>query len=269
MRPESGPVGAARRGTDSARRNAGSRASAARTGVASSRSRFAARAAGARRRPWRLTAWVAALLLIVVALAWVVEGSPLLVVRTVRVHGVPADASAAILRLADVPMGRPLARVDTDAIRGRVLSSGRLDGVTVDRAWPGTVVITARPRVPVLAVKNSKGQVEVVDRTGFAYATVTAAPEGVPVVSAVQDPPSQDALAAGIAVLEALTPQERGRVSRVTISSASDVTLEVGGRTVLWGGAEDSDLKARVLGVLLTQKGSTINVSAPRSPVIS
>lgn len=199
---------------------------------------------------------------------WLVQFSPVLVARSVRVEGVPPGAVAEIMRRAAVPIGTPMARVDTTAIADRVIATATLAEVSVGRSWPSTILIMASPRVPVLAVKNPQGQVQVVDSEGVAYATVSAPPKGVPLINTVENPPSRDALRAGITVLRALSPSQRGRVTNVTVSGANMVTLKLGAVTVVWGGASEPELKVRVLTALLGHKGfATIDVSAPRTPV--
>lgn len=237
-------------------------------GLASSRARFAARAAQVRRRPWLLAAVLAGALAVLAGGVWLVQFSPVLVARSVRVEGVPPGAVTNIMRRAAVPMGTPLARVDTAAIAWRVISTATLAEVTVSRSWPSTIVISASPRVPVLAVKNPQGQVQVVDSQGVAYATVSAPPKGVPLINTVENPPSKDSLRAGITVLEALSSGQRGRVTNVTVSGANMVTLKLGAVTLVWGGASEPALKVKVMTALLRQKGvGTIDVSAPRTPV--
>jgi cell division protein FtsQ len=212
--------------------------------------------------------WLTGLLGLLAGGLWLVQLSPVLAARSVRVEGVPTRGVADITRRADVPMGTPLARVDTDAIARRVIASGTLAEVTVTRSWPSTVVIFASPRVPVVAVKNPQGQVKVVDSEAVAYATVTAPPKDVPLIDTVEDPPDKDSLLAGIAVLRALSGRQRGRVTNVTVSGANMVTLQLGSVTVLWGGASEPDLKVKVMSALMRQKGvRTIDVSAPRTPV--
>ena len=237
-------------------------------GVASSRARFALRAAQVRRRPWLVMAWLAALLSLVAGGVWVVEFSPVLAARSVRVEGVPKAAVGDITRRADVVMGTPLARVDTAAVTRRVIASATLAEVTVSRSWPSTIVISASPRVPVLAVKNPQGQVQVVDSQGVAYATVRQSPKGVPLINTVEDPPSKDSLRAGIAVLQALSADQRTLVSNVTVSGANLVTLKLRTVTVVWGGASEPELKVKVMTALLRLKDvRMIDVSAPRTPV--
>jgi cell division protein FtsQ len=253
----------------SRRRRRGRGSSARRPfGLASSRARFAVRAAAVRRRPWLVAAWLAGALALVAGGLWLVELSPVLAARSVRVEGVPTGAVTDITRRADVPIGTPLARVDTSEIARRVIASATLAEVTVSRSWPSTIVISASPRVPVLAVKNLQGQVQVVDAQGVAYATVNATPKGVPLINTVESPPSKDSLRAGIAVLQALSSSQRTRVSNVTVSGANLVTLKLRAVTVVWGGASEPELKVKVMTALLRQPGvHTIDVSAPRTPV--
>lgn len=248
----------------------GGRGSAARRplGVSSSRGRFAARAARVRRRPWLLVAWLAGALALLMGGVWLVELSPVLVARSVRVEGVSPAIAATISSRAAVPIGTPLARVDTAAIADRVLAAGTLAEVTVSRSWPSTIVITASPRVPVLAVKNPQGQLQVVDAQGVAYATVSAPPKGVPLINSEENPPSKDSMRAGITVLQALSTDQRRRVTNVTVSGANMVTLRLGAVTVVWGGASEPELKVKVMTALLRQnRTGTIDVSAPRTPV--
>jgi len=172
------------------------------------------------------------------------------------------------MRRAAVPLGTPMARVDTAAIADRVIATATLAEVSVGLSWPSTIVITASPRVPVLAVRNPQGQVQVVDSQGVAYATVSAPPKGVPLIDTVENPPSKDTLRAGITVLRALSSSQRGRVTNVIVSGANMVTLKLGAVTVVWGGASEPELKVRVLTALLRHKGfGTIDVSAPSTPV--
>ena len=176
--------------------------------------------------------------------------------------------SATIRSVAAVPMGTPLARVDTAAIARRVIATGTLAEVVVSRSWPSTIVIRANPRVPVVVVKNPQGELQVVDARGDAYATVSAPPKGVPLISTGESPPSKESMRAAITVLQALSTVQRGRVTNVTVSGANMVTLRLGAVTVAWGGASEPELKVKVLTALLKQKGvGTIDVSAPRTPI--
>jgi hypothetical protein len=55
----------------------------------------------------------------------------------------------------------------------------------------------------------------------------------------------------------------------VTVLGPNMVTLRLGGVKVVWGGASEPELKVKVMTALLKQKDvETIDVSAPRTPVI-
>ena len=234
----------------------GGRGTAARRslGLSSSRARFAARATRVRRRPWLLVTWLAGVIALLLAGVWLVQFSPVLSARSVRVEGVSPGVATTITARADVLMGTPLARVDTAAIARRVMTMGTLAEVTVSRSWPSTVVIAASPRLPVLVVKNSKGELQVVDAQGVAYASVSAPPKGVPLISTAENPPSKDSM--------------RAAITNVSVSGANMVTLRLDAVTVTWGGASEPELKVKVMAALLRQKGvRTIDVSAPRTPV--
>jgi cell division protein FtsQ len=216
-----------------------------------------------------LSASLVTVLALVAGGVWLVELSPVLVARSVRVEGVPARDVPGIVRLAAVPLGTPLAKVDTSPIARRVITSASLAEVTVSRSWPSTIVIKPTRRVPVLAVQNSQGQVQVVDLKGVAYATVSSPPKGVPLINTVEDPSSLESMRAAMAVLRALSSRQRGEVTKVTVLGPNMVTLMLGRVKVVWGGASEPELKVKVMTALLRQKGvDTIDVSAPRTPVI-
>jgi cell division protein FtsQ len=239
-----------------------------RTGLASSRARFQVRAQEVRRRPWRVAGYAAVALVVVGALVWAVGFSPLLAVRKVEVVGVPEAQVAAITRLAQVPIGEPLARVDRAAVAARVAELATLADVSIERSWPSTLVIHAEPRVPFLVVQNPQGQLQVVDETGVAYAQVSSPPRGVPVVYAASAAAlSRDALAAAVSVVKVLPADLQRRVAKVTVSSANLVTLRIGRTDVVWGGIDAPERKLAIMTALLKGSPRTIDVSAPDTPV--
>jgi cell division protein FtsQ len=239
-----------------------------RTGLASSRARFQRRAQDVRQRPLRLLGYAAVVVVVLLALGWVVGFSPLLAVRTVEVVGVPDSEVAAIKALAKVPLGRPLARVDDDAVAARVAERATLADVSIERSWPSTLVIHASPRQPFLVVKNPQGQLQVVDATGVAYAQVSTAPRGVPTVNAASSAAlSRDALAAAVSVVQVLPAAMQKRVTNVTVSSANLVTLRIGRTSVVWGGVGAPERKLAIMTALLKGNPKLVDVSAPSTPV--
>jgi cell division protein FtsQ len=144
--------------------------------------------------------------------------------------------------------------------------------VSVSRSLPDTVVIEVTPRVAVLAVRNPQGQVDVVDRDGFAFRTVDAAPDGVPLVSSGAAQVTKAGVTAAVQALRSLDPALRADVSGVSVSAADQVSFTVTAKgerskTVVWGGAGDGERKAQLVKILLREPGSTIDVSVPASPV--
>ena len=247
------------------------RGRAADTGLASARARFERRALAARRRPRLIAGTVAAVVILVGVLVWLGWFSTLVAVRQVDVRGVPAAQAAKIRTAAAVPMGVPLMRVNTAEIRERLERDRTLRDVTVSRELPGTIVVTGTPRVAVLAVRNLKGQVEVVDAEGVVFRTVSSAPKGVPLVTAGSELVTASGLRAALQALAALSPGLRSEVSGVTVTAADHVTFTLnvksGRRTVVWGGLGDAPTKARLVEILAKEPGNTIDVSVPESPV--
>ncbi|GAB3874856.1 hypothetical protein GCM10028802_10270 [Terrabacter terrigena] len=241
------------------------------TGLASSRTRFERRAAAARRRPRLVAGLLVGVVLVAGLVAWLGWFSSALTASKVEVTGVGAGAAAQVRSVAGVPLGGPLMRVDTDAVARRLVAGKAWSGVSVSRSLPDTILIDVTPRVAVLAVRNPRGQVDVVDRDGFAFRTVAAAPAGVPLVSSGSAQVTKAGVTAALQALGSLEAALRADVSGVSVSSADQVsfTVQSGDRrkTVVWGGAGDGQRKAKLVKILMGQPGSTIDVSVPSSPV--
>jgi cell division protein FtsQ len=230
---------------------------------------------GGRRRPGRrvLVGGGAVLVLLAVAV-WVVGFSSLLGVRSLAVRGVSTADPAAIRAAAAVPPGTPLFRVDTAAVARRVERVPAVASASVHVSYPSTVVITVVERVAVGYVRQGGpgGPVELVDATGTAFRQVTAPPAGLPKVDLGAGDP-RAATAAASTVAGALTPAERAAVDTVRVDAGSGGAPAVSlgltdGRRVLWGGAERSVEKARLLAPLLGQPGKSIDLSDPDLVVV-
>jgi cell division protein FtsQ len=242
------------------------------TGLASSRTRFERRAAAARRRPRLVAGVLVAVLLVVGLVAWLGWFSSVLTASRVEVHGVSPAAAGQVRAVAQVPLGGPLMRVDTDAVTARLLAGRSWRRQAVGRSLNQTVVDTVTPRVAVLAVRNPRGEVDVVDRDGFTFRTVGSAPAGVPLVSSGAAQVTKAGVDAALAALGSLAPDLRADVSGISVSAADQVSFTVKAKgekrkTVVWGGADNGPRKAELVKILLTQPGATIDVSVPSSPV--
>lgn len=217
----------------------------------------------ARRRPgpvpWRLIGLACAA---VAFLAWIVLGSPVLAVRHVRVHGLVMLEELRVVEAAGVTIGTPLARVDADAIAGRVAALAPVAAVEVSRGWPATLHIDVRERVPVGAVKRDN-QFHLFDDQGVIFRAVASPPAGVVQVE-IRSGDQERLVKASLKVIQALTPQLRSELVTLTLDGPAGIALALRrDRMVTWGDAEDSDLKAKVATALLAQKGKKFDVSVP------
>ncbi|MFJ6213969.1 cell division protein FtsQ/DivIB [Streptomyces sp. NPDC092296] len=207
---------------------------------------------------------------------WLVFLSSVLDVRTVAVTGTEKLTADQVVAAARVHPGGPLARVDTGAVRGRVVKGlRRVAKVEVWRGWPHTVRIKVTERHPVAAVRESGGYTQV-DAAGVRFATEATAPAGVPVVElkptqAARDAlavfPQRELIAAAVQVAGDLPPTVAKRVRFIEVHSYDDIQLRLDGdRTVLWGSSERGPRKAKVLAALLTRQARSYDVSAPEAP---
>ena len=199
---------------------------------------------------------------------WLLWFSPYVVVRDVHVEGVGGDEAAAVENVAKVPLGQPMMQVDTGAITDRVRGRLTVAEARTSRSWPATITITVRPRTPALVLKNSQGQLEVVDATGVAYDQVGAPPAGVPLVTASSDAgSSKDALKAALSLIRALPADLADQITTISVSSANLVTFKLGEVDVVWGGADQPTRKVAILRALLKTGPTAIDVSAPDTTV--
>ena len=236
--------------------------------ASSSAARFRERELANRRRPWRRAFAVLVAVTVVAVLVWVLGWSSILGVSKVEVSGATGAEASAVAELVDVPIGTPLARVDTDAAAARVRERITVAEVSVRRAWPSTLAVDIVLRTPAIVVRNPQGQLEVVDAEGVSFGVVKAAPKGVPVVTAVgAKGATREALQSALALLNALPSDLSSQVSGITVSSANLVTFTLGKRTVVWGSGADSERKVAILTALLPTKAKVIDVSAPETPV--
>lgn len=203
----------------------------------------------------------------VLVMAWVVILSPLVGVREVAVAGVSGEARDTVAKIGAQARGIPLVKVDTDRIADEVVRLGTVSTVDVERHWPSTLVIRVKPREAIFSMPNPQGGVQIFDAEGVPFWTLDAAPSGVaPVTLADSEDPAQRRAAA--VVVRALSAGQRARVKEVRVDSPERIQVNVGDITVTWGGAERSDVKAKIVDVLARRQGVTsINVVVPEAPV--
>ncbi|HEY6425294.1 MAG TPA: FtsQ-type POTRA domain-containing protein [Pseudonocardiaceae bacterium] len=217
--------------------------------------------------PWLLAGL--ALLTLVGGVTWVLLGSSLFDARSVQVAGASALRADEVRAVAAVPLGTSMLRLDAVGIEARVAAIPRVATVHLRRTLGGTVWIELTERTPVAVVRRSNGA-HLVDATGTDYAAVPALPAGLPELRVARVGPRDAATMAALTVLSGLPDPLRARVRSVGADSPADVVLQLTDKSeVRWGGVEEGDRKAAVLGPLLTQPGHIYDVSSPTLPTIA
>ena len=202
---------------------------------------------------------------------WMVWFSTILGVRDVKVDGLTTLKVASVRSTAEVAHGKPLARVDTVAIKARIAEIERVEHVDVKRGWPNTIHIDIVERSSVAWI-DSGGTIRGLDRFGVDYRTYKKAPKNLFEirVSAVESERRQDSLVEAARVIGIIKTDDRelfDDIKHVEVASKDSVELILSkGRTVTWGSAAKSTQKLTVLRPLLEIKAYTYDVSAPEQP---
>ncbi|MCW2845730.1 MAG: cell division protein FtsQ [Nocardioides sp.] len=233
--------------------------------TARSRRRFARRQWARRWLAWKYVVAAVLLVALVAGTVWAVFFSSFLAVQGVRVVGLQDLRASQIRDAAAVPEGEPLARLDLDGIRRRVESLAGVRSADVTREWPDHVQITVVERVAV-AVVEIGGRIRGMDAYGVVFRDYQQAPPGLPHVQTSTETRS-DALEEAAKVIAALPADLARIVDHVEVQTVDQIELVLrDGRVVVWGSAEESGEKARVLAALLHRPARTYDVSVPGQP---
>lgn len=219
-------------------------------------------------------AWVALGLAALGALVWGVFFSPVFALDADEVvisgEGTviePGDVAEVVRGVVDVP----ITRLDTVALRGRILDVPGVRDARLTRDWPRGLKVALVSREPVAAVPQGSGVV-LLDDEGVQVGRADAAPEGLPTMTFDIADEGRRTLESALILLNALPADLAAEVATISAESPDDVRMTLrGGATVLWGGKSDAALKVRVVEVLRTAKktkGSKVfDVSAPTAPI--
>lgn len=231
------------------------------------RQRFARRQWARRWMRWKYVVVSVLLVALVVTAGWLVFFSSTLAVAKVEVAGNQLLSDQKVLRIAAVPEGEQLAFVDLDDAARRVATLSEVKAVDVTRAWPDGVLITVTERTAI-AVVDIAGKIRGLDAEGIVFRDYKSAPPGLPRVRPTTSA-GTDALKEAAGVVAALPDDLAARVDHVEVQTIDQITLVLrDGRQVLWGSADESELKATVLVTLLqNQEAKVYDVSVPGSPV--
>lgn len=233
------------------------------------------------RRPGRRTVVLALVLAVLLSAfgVWALYGSTWLRAERVTVTGAGVLTPGEVERAAAVPMGAPLASVDTEATARRVAEKlPRVKSVEVMRSWPNTIGLKVIERRPVVLLESG-GKFTEVDAEGVRFATVDTAPKNVPRLEmtpvaspSLREYGVQRLRRAAVAVAADVPGTVRKDVRAIVVRSYDAISLELtGGRRVEWGSEERGAAKGRVLRALLeaADDASHFDVSVPSAPAVS
>lgn len=223
-----------------------------------------------RAHPWKAAFFVLAVVAIIAGVTWALLGSKFLVVRSITVNGAPDIPRSQVITAAGVRAGTPLIRISTGTVARRVERLTLVESARVTRSWPNAITITIVERTAALAVRKPAGW-DLVDRFGVVLRQVQSRPHGLPRLRTSTAP---DLLRGNPAVFAAATVERElparlaAKVRSIAAPTADTVTLYLRhGRTVVWGDASQTAVKARELAILMRGRARYFDVSDPRAVV--
>lgn len=206
----------------------------------------------------------AGVLVVVAFLVWLLTFSPVFRVHDVTVTGTALLTKEAVLEAAVVPGNQPMLGLDTTAIADRVRALPAVHHVTVERDFPDTILINVVERALVYQ-RVDGATFESVDADGVVFATSSSPTDGV--VQAVTAGKDTRLLRDVAEVVANIPEQLLPRVERLQAKAVDRITLQLDdGDLVVWGSAEQSELKGDVLVALLDVDARLYDVSAPGYP---
>jgi cell division protein FtsQ len=115
-----------------------------------------------------------------------------------------------------------------------------------------------------VAQVSAGGKAALLDKLGVVIEVVDVAPPLVPVLQVARPGAGDPATTAALRVIGSLPGEIGGRVRQVSATTAEDVTLTLSdGRTIIWGGVDRPEDKARILTSMLRRKAEVYDVSSP------
>ncbi|MCU1423868.1 MAG: hypothetical protein JWM51_159 [Microbacteriaceae bacterium] len=200
--------------------------------------------------------------------------SPLLALRTVTVDGTSRVSAGDVAEAVEGQMGTPLALIDYGRITKELAEFPLIRSYVTEMVPPHQLVIHVVERQPVGAVASG-ATFDLVDPAGIVVQSTPERPEGVPIIDLPGKDPESAAYRSVVEVLLALPPEVLAEVDSITATTKDNVTfvLRGVGQSVVWGSADNSDYKARVLSAMIGNQDEDslveYDVSAPGSVVVT
>lgn len=225
-----------------------------------------------KRRLKALGIGIGSLLVVAVLFIGVVFYSPLLAVRTIDIEGANLISQSAVEDKLQQLEGVPLTRITDQRVADLVGNQNMLRSVTVEAKPPHGLVVKLQERVPVAMVKDGNEYV-LVDNDGVQLTRVSSRDDAkLPLIDGGLGVLNSQEFKTVTSVLAALPSSLLSQVTSTKADSASSIKLELSdGVEVVWGTADESELKAKVLTELMNSVGQkntvkTYDVSSPLRP---
>lgn len=233
-------------------------------------------AEGRRRLRWVLTVLAVVAL---VAGGWGLTRSPLLDIDEVRATGAAHTLLSDLIEAGRLEPGTPMLDVDPAGAARAIGALPWVEKATVERLWPGSVVVRVAERSPVVGLSRPGGAWALVDSTGRVLEWQDGPPAGLPHVhdaGKIPRPGGQlEGTAAGAARVAAALPGSLRTVVGGVNLRGRFVELALNGGGVVRLGNPDREMaeKLRAAATVLRRVGpanvSVLDVTVPRSPVLA
>lgn len=213
--------------------------------------------------------WIVSLssLAAIIAGSFIVAYSPLFAVQKITVTGTTSLDPAVVTQSLSEQLGTPLALVDQSAIKAALVTFPAVETYSVQARPPHELIVNIVERTPVGVVHTPAGY-SLVDAAGVVLATTPEPPVGYPMFEVAGELGESTFRSAGMVMLS-IPPSIRSSVAKVTATTPADVTLTLAptGTQIIWGNADDSQIKAQVLEkAMLTRPVDTVSVYDVSSP---
>jgi len=227
------------------------------------------------RRKLRRRLWIGGITAVVLfaALLVVLVFSPVLAIQTVSVSGTELTRKEAVEEALQPLKGKPLPQVTDQDVKALLTNFPAVDDVAVEAKPPSELGVRVVEHVPVAVLKTGK-KFSLINADGKRLATVGKRGDAeLPLIdgsTAGEDPEIFRTLTA---VLVALPQDVLAELEHASAKSVDSVELQLtNGKKVIWGNADQLELKAKVFEALLKAKQPeggvrVYDVSTPTRPV--
>lgn len=217
-----------------------------------------------RRITWMVTVGIVIVMLGLVAVA---VFSPLLALREIRVDGTARLSAPAIAAAIDGQKGTPLALIDMKRMTDELAKFPLIRSFVTETIPPDTLAIHIVERQPIGSI-SSPGGYSLVDPAGVEIEKSTERIAGVPLIDTGGAGASSPAFTAAVEVLVVMPESVLSQLDTISARTRDDVTITLAssGTRIVWGSADNSVYKARVLAAALAKNFPGVteyNVSAP------